>query len=201
MAVGPGPDTWVTGWSLQTGATEQALRTCAEKPPTPAPSSHDPHTKRAIESSGLERADIVPAARCRHFTAKNVLAVPAPLRSPSTTLEQAHIEPTTRVDIRPGRTAYGPVAHEGQTRLSRRCNAGSPRRPRSLPLVSSACRTHQRFITSTILVDQHLTATATATAPHPSKPGSVPVPWPQYPNVSIGTPTARAIDTSSFEWG
>jgi hypothetical protein len=32
-------------------------------------------------------------------------------------------------------------------------------------------------------------------------PGSGPVPCPPYPNVSIGTPTARAIATSIFEWG
>jgi hypothetical protein len=50
---------------------------------------------------------------------------------------------TTRVDIRPGRTASCRAAHEGPTRPTRRCNAAPPRRPRSLPLVSSARRTHQ----------------------------------------------------------
>jgi hypothetical protein len=45
---------------------------------------------------------------------------------------------TTRVDTRPGRTASGQVAHDGQPRPSRHRNAAPPRRPRSFPLVSSA---------------------------------------------------------------
>jgi hypothetical protein len=62
---------------------------------------------------------------------------------------------TTRVDIRPGRTASCRAAHEGPTRPSRRCNAAPPRRPRSLPPLSALPSNPPAFIPSTLLVDQH----------------------------------------------